>query len=170
MIRSISLSMALLGLLTQTAVAAAPGKPAQAKAAEAKIAIEQGAREIDTVVPLGRVLSGDWPGVHSDLMAVRAATSGVTLKVIFETCLLEKEHIVRLCEMCTDVGVDFVKTSTGFSTGGATLADVALMRQHNILSFHDRAHFNGITTNPFSGLGTQAESGGNASLYRRQGN
>lgn len=102
---------------------------AQAKASEATIAIEEGAREIDTVVPLGRVLSGDWAGVQSDLMAVRAATSGVTLKVIFETCLLEKEHIVRLCEMCTDVGVDFVKTSTGFSTGGATLADVALMRQ-----------------------------------------
>ena len=102
---------------------------AQAKAAEAKIAIEQGAREIDTVVPLGRVLSGDWSGVHGDLKAVRDATSGAVLKVIFETCLLETEHIVRLCELCTDVGVDFVKTSTGFSTGGATLADVALMRQ-----------------------------------------
>jgi len=102
---------------------------AQAKAAEAKIAIEQGAREIDTVVPLGRVLSGDWSGVHSDLMAVRDATSGATLKVIFETSLLEPDHIVRLCELCTDVGVDFVKTSTGFSTGGATLEDVALMRQ-----------------------------------------
>jgi len=102
---------------------------AQAKAAEATIAIAQGAREIDTVVPLGRVLSGDWSGVRSDLMAVRDATSGATLKVIFETCLLENEHIVRLCELCTDVGVDFVKTSTGFSTGGATLAHVALMRQ-----------------------------------------
>ena len=102
---------------------------AQAKATEAKIAIEQGAREIDTVVPLGRVLSCDWSGVHSDLKAVRDATSGTTLKVIFETCLLETEHIVRLCELCTEVGVDFVKTSTGFSTGGATLADVVLMRQ-----------------------------------------
>jgi len=67
--------------------------------------------------------------VHSDLKAVRDATSGTTLKVIFETCLLETEHIVRLCELCTEVGVDFVKTSTGFSTGGATLADVVLMRQ-----------------------------------------
>jgi deoxyribose-phosphate aldolase len=102
---------------------------AEAKAAEAKIAIEQGAREIDTVIPLGRVLAGDWSGVRSDLMAVREATSGATLKVIFETCLLEKGHIVRLCELCTEVGVDFVKTSTGFSTGGATLQDVALMRR-----------------------------------------
>ena len=102
---------------------------AKAKAAEARIAIEQGAREIDTVVPLGRVLSDDWSGVHDDLKTVRDATSGTVLKVIFETCLLEKNHIVRLCELCTDVGVDFVKTSTGFSTGGATLEDVALMRQ-----------------------------------------
>ena len=99
----------------------------RAKAAEATIAIEQGAHEIDTVVPLGRVLAGDWSGVRSDLSAVRDATPGAVLKVIFETCLLDREQIVRLCELCTEAGADFVKTSTGFSSGGATLEDVALM-------------------------------------------
>ena len=99
-----------------------------AKAHEAKVAIAEGAEEIDMVIPVGWLKSGELESVEQDIRALREVTEGKVLKVIFETALISKEEIVILCEICTRVGVDFVKTSTGFSTGGATLEDVALMK------------------------------------------
>jgi len=99
-----------------------------AKAHEAKVAIAEGAEEIDMVIHIGWLKSGELEKVEQDIQALREATKGSVLKVIFETALISKEEIVILCEICTRVGVDFVKTSTGFSTGGATLEDVALMK------------------------------------------
>ncbi len=100
----------------------------EAKAYEAKVAITEGAEEIDMVIHVGLLKSGEIAKVEQDIQALREATKGKILKVIFETALISKEEIVILCEICTRVGVDFVKTSTGFSTGGATLEDVALMK------------------------------------------
>ncbi len=100
----------------------------KAKAYEAAVAIEEGAEEIDMVINIGWLKSGEIAKVEQDIQALREATKGKILKVIFETALISKEEIVTLCEICTRVGVDFVKTSTGFSTGGATLEDVALMK------------------------------------------
>jgi len=99
-----------------------------AKAYEAELAIAQGADEIDMVISIGWLKSGEIAKVEQDIYALREATEGKILKVIFETALISKEEIVTLCEVCTRAGVDFVKTSTGFSTGGATLEDVALMK------------------------------------------
>ncbi|MEP1469778.1 MAG: deoxyribose-phosphate aldolase [Halieaceae bacterium] len=100
---------------------------AGAKAAEARLAIVDGAQEIDMVVAVGAVKAGDWPAVSADIEAVLQACGEVPLKVIFETSLLTDEEIIRLCHICSDLGTAFVKTSTGFSTGGATLETVALM-------------------------------------------
>jgi deoxyribose-phosphate aldolase len=100
-----------------------------AKAAETRLAREAGADEIDMVVSIGAVLDGDWQGVKADIAGVQAACGAGLLKVIFETCLLEESHILALCDICSELGVGFVKTSTGFSTGGATREVVALMRQ-----------------------------------------
>ncbi|OUO78771.1 deoxyribose-phosphate aldolase [Blautia sp. An249] len=101
----------------------------QAKASEAGLAIEDGAKEIDMVIAVGLVKSHDWDAVASDIAAVAAVKKDALLKVILETCLLTKEEIRKACEIAVASGADFVKTSTGFSTGGATLEDVALMRQ-----------------------------------------
>lgn len=101
---------------------------AQGKAAEARLAIDAGATEIDMVVAIGAVKAGEWATVKSDIDAVLAACGEVPLKVIFETCLLNDEEIIRLCGLCRELGVAFVKTSTGFNSGGATLATVELMR------------------------------------------
>ncbi|MEI6473520.1 MAG: deoxyribose-phosphate aldolase [Holophagaceae bacterium] len=100
-----------------------------AKAAEASAALQVGAQEIDMVLSVGQARSGDWEGVRRDLEAIRRAVPApAILKVILETCLLDAAQKVRACELAKEVGLDFVKTSTGFSTGGATEADVALMR------------------------------------------
>ncbi|TDG15924.1 deoxyribose-phosphate aldolase [Seongchinamella unica] len=98
-----------------------------AKAFEAKTAIADGASEIDMVVAIGQVRAGHWGAVRDDLETVFRACGDVPLKVIFETCLLEDEEIVRLCQLCSDVGVAFVKTSTGFGSAGASPALVKLM-------------------------------------------
>lgn len=100
-----------------------------AKVFEAKAAIESGAQEIDMVINVGWLKSGKEEDVQADIQAVYNACADVPLKVILETCLLSKEQIVKVCEMCRELGVAFVKTSTGFSTGGATVEDVKLMRQ-----------------------------------------
>ncbi|TXS96551.1 deoxyribose-phosphate aldolase [Parahaliea maris] len=100
-----------------------------AKAAETRGAIADGAGEIDMVVPIGMVKAGDWEAVAADISAVYAACGSIPLKVIFETCLLEREEKLALCRICRDIGVAFVKTSTGFAGGGATLEDVRLMRE-----------------------------------------
>ena len=103
-----------------------------AKVAETRIAIDDGADELDMVVNVSKVKDGDWDYVRSDIKAVLDAVHGAgkLLKVIFECCFLTDEEKIRLCEICTELGVDFVKTSTGYGTGGATVADVALMKAH----------------------------------------
>ena len=98
------------------------------KAAEAKAMAELGADEIDMVLDVGLAKDGDWAAVEADIAAVRAACPDQTLKVILETCLLTNEEIVKACEASRNAGADFVKTSTGFSTGGAKAEDVALMK------------------------------------------
>ena len=99
------------------------------KAAEAAAMAELGADEIDMVLDVGRARDGDWAAVEADIRAVRAACPGQVLKVILETCLLTDAEIVRACEAAKSAGADFVKTSTGFSTGGAKAEDVALMKR-----------------------------------------
>jgi deoxyribose-phosphate aldolase len=101
-----------------------------AKAFEAKRAMEQGATELDMVLNIGALKSGDLKAAEEDIRAVRGEAGGTTvLKVIIETCLLTEEEKVFACEIAKKAGADFVKTSTGFSTGGATVEDVALMRR-----------------------------------------
>jgi len=100
------------------------------KVFEAREAIENGALEVDMVINIGAVKAGDWDYVKNDIESVAIAVSGrALLKVIIETCLLTEEEKVRVCAICKMIGVDFVKTSTGFSSGGATVEDVALMRK-----------------------------------------
>ena len=99
-----------------------------AKAYEAADAVRNGADEIDMVINLSMVKDGCWNEVAADIAAVRRATAGRLLKVIIECCLLTDEEKVQLCRIVSDCGADYIKTSTGFSTGGATREDVALMR------------------------------------------
>ena len=100
------------------------------KVFEAQDAIANGASEIDLVVNLGWVKDGRWPDVLAELRAVKEACGEHILKVIVETCQLTQEEKVKLCELVTESGADFIKTSTGFSSGGATAEDVALLRAH----------------------------------------
>lgn len=102
--------------------------PAAAKAEETRIAVGDGAAEIDMVIAIGRLKDGDHEAVAADIAAVRAACPGAVLKLIIETCLLTDEEKRVACRLGVAQGVDFVKTSTGFSTAGATIGDVALMR------------------------------------------
>lgn len=101
------------------------------KAFEAASSVEAGATEVDMVVPLGQALAGDWAAVGAELTRVRKAVprGQAVLKLILETCLLSEAQKVQACRLAVAAGLDFVKTSTGFSTGGATEADVALMRR-----------------------------------------
>jgi len=102
-----------------------------AKAFEAADAVKNGADEIDMVVNLSMVKDGCWADVANDISAVREATKGKILKVIIECCLLTDEEKVQLCKIVSDCGADFIKTSTGFSKGGATREDVALLRENS---------------------------------------
>ena len=101
-----------------------------AKAFEAHDAIAAGADEVDMVVNLGMVKDACWGNVMDDIRAVRAASAGKILKVIIETCMLTYEEKLQLCALVSASGADFIKTSTGFSTAGATFEDVALMKAH----------------------------------------
>lgn len=101
----------------------------KAKAYEAENAVADGADEIDMVINIGYLKSGRTDEVFEDIKAVRKATEGKILKVIIETCLLTDEEKKTACQLSKKAGADFVKTSTGFSTGGATVHDVALMRE-----------------------------------------
>ena len=101
----------------------------RAKAYETKCAIEDGASEIDMVIEVGRLKEKDYDYVLNDIKAVKEACGDNILKVIIETCLLTEEEIVKACELAVEAGADFVKTSTGFSTGGAKASDIALMRK-----------------------------------------
>ena len=98
------------------------------KAYEAADAVKNGADEIDMVANIAIAKDGYWDGVLEDIKAVRRATEGKILKVIIECCLLTEEEKVRMCQAVTESGADYIKTSTGFSTGGATREDVALLR------------------------------------------
>ncbi|MBO6046532.1 MAG: deoxyribose-phosphate aldolase [Erysipelotrichaceae bacterium] len=98
------------------------------KAFEAKQAILDGATEVDMVINVGEVKAQHDEAVYEDIKAVKEAAKNETLKVIIETCLLTDEEKVRACKLSVKAGADFVKTSTGFSTGGATVHDVKLMK------------------------------------------
>ena len=102
------------------------------KVAEAIAALDDGGQELDMVVNVGKVLSGDWTYVLADIRAVLEATHarGQILKVIFENAYLQDPHKVRLCQICSELGADFVKTSTGYASNGATIEDLKLMRKH----------------------------------------
>jgi deoxyribose-phosphate aldolase len=101
----------------------------KAKALEAELALQDGAEEIDMVLNVGALKDKDYDTVLADIQAVKAVCGQALLKVIIETCLLTDEEKVKACELAKQAGADFVKTSTGFSTGGATPEDVALMRK-----------------------------------------
>jgi len=118
---------------TEVAVCSVVGFPlgvmhSRVKAFEARKAVEFGAQELDMVLNVGALKAGDLNTVGNDILAVRTeARNPVVLKVIIETCLLTDDEKVKACEIAQKAGADYVKTSTGFSTGGATLEDVALM-------------------------------------------
>ena len=101
----------------------------RAKAYEAKCAVEDGASEIDMVINVGALKEGNDKFVEDDIRAVVEASAPAIVKVIIETCLLTDEEKVRACELSEKAGAAFVKTSTGFSTGGANAADIALMKK-----------------------------------------
>lgn len=100
-----------------------------AKAFETADAVSRGAEEIDMVISVGRLRSGETAAVREDIRAVVQAAEGALVKVIIETCLLTDEQKELACRLAEEAGAHFVKTSTGFSTGGATVEDVALMRR-----------------------------------------
>ena len=109
------------------------GQSPRIKQLEAEQALDDGARELDMVVNISQVLSGDFVAVRTDILAVLQPTHarGQKLKVIFENCYLTDAQKIRLCEICGELSVDWVKTSTGFGSSGATLEDLRLMRQHS---------------------------------------
>lgn len=109
------------------------GHATAVKVAEVKQALADGGQELDTVANISAVLSGDWRFVRDDLKAVIDAThdGGAKVKVIFENCYLNDEQKIRLCEICGELSADWVKTSTGYAPGGATIEDLVLMRKHS---------------------------------------
>ncbi len=100
------------------------------KVFEAKEAIANGAKEIDMVINIGMLKAGDTDYVLGEIKALKAACGELVLKVIIETCLLTEAEKITMCRLVTEAGADFIKTSTGFSTGGATFDDVALFARH----------------------------------------
>lgn len=102
------------------------------KVTEAEEAIEKGADELDMVLNVGKLRSGEFAYVKADIQAVKdvAAKKCVILKVIFENCYLSNDQIIAACKICNEVGVDFIKTSTGYGNGGAVDSDLKIMREH----------------------------------------
>jgi deoxyribose-phosphate aldolase len=111
------------------------------KEAEARRAVADGGQELDMVINISQALSGRWTYVRDDIRAVVevAHEAGRQVKVIFENCYLTEAHKIRLCGICGELGVDWVKTSTGYGTGGATLDDLRLMRRHAPLAVQVKA-------------------------------
>jgi deoxyribose-phosphate aldolase len=109
------------------------GQSSRVKQLEAEQALRDGARELDMVVNISQVLSGNFEAVRADILAVLEPTRarGQKLKVIFENCYLNEAQKIRLCEICGELGVDWVKTSTGFGSSGARIEDLILMRKHS---------------------------------------
>lgn len=101
----------------------------KAKAAETELAVKDGADEIDMVINVGALKDKEYDVVRNDIKEVKKACGQALLKVIIETCLLTDEEKVKACELAKEAGADYVKTSTGFSTGGADAHDVELMRK-----------------------------------------
>ena len=101
-----------------------------AKCFETRDSVDNGAGEIDMVINVGWVKEGRFDAITAEIAAVKAACQGRILKVIIETCLLTDEEKIAMCGVVTAAGADYIKTSTGFSTGGATFADVALFARH----------------------------------------
>jgi deoxyribose-phosphate aldolase len=103
------------------------------KIAEAKQALADGGEELDMVVNISQVRSGQWRYVKDEIQAINKVThtAGQKLKVIFENCYLNEEQKIHLCQICGELSVDWVKTSTGYGTGGATIEDLQLMRKHS---------------------------------------
>ena len=101
------------------------------KCFEASDAVSNGADEIDMVINVGWAKDAKWDALLAEIRAVKEACRGRLLKVIIETCLLTDEEKIKLCEVVSASGADYIKTSTGFSTGGATFEDVALMRKYS---------------------------------------
>jgi len=109
------------------------GHTTQIKLAEAEQAIRDGGEELDMVINISKALSGDWDYVHDEIKAIADLTHEheQKLKVIFENCYLNDEQKIRLCEICGKIGVDWVKTSTGYGSSGATIEDLKLMRRYS---------------------------------------
>jgi len=109
------------------------GHLTRVKLFEAEQALKDGAVELDTVINISKAKSGDWQYVQQELREVTALThaAGARIKVIFENFYLTDEEKIRLCEICGEIGVDWVKTSTGYAGGGATIEDLMLMRKHS---------------------------------------
>ena len=102
----------------------------EAKLCETRQALEDGADEIDMVINISDVKNGKFEAVLDEITTLKAAVGSKTLKVIVETCYLTKEEKIKMCEIVTAAGADFIKTSTGFGTGGATIEDVVLFREN----------------------------------------
>ena len=101
-----------------------------AKCFMAEDAVKNGADEVDMVINIGWVKDGLYDLVLDEIKAIKSACHGKLLKVIIETCLLSEDEKIKMCEVVSASGAEYIKTSTGFSTGGATFADVALMKKH----------------------------------------
>ena len=102
----------------------------EAKVFEAKDAVEKGAKEVDMVINIGKAKDGDFAYIEDEIRQIKQAVGDHVLKVIIETCLLTDEEKIRLCHRVVNAGADFIKTSTGFSTGGATFHDVELFAEN----------------------------------------
>lgn len=102
----------------------------EVKVFEARAAVKDGADEIDMVINHGMVKAADFKGILDEINAIKSAIGEKILKVIIETCLLTQEEKIALCGVVSDSEADFIKTSTGFSSGGATLADIALLKKY----------------------------------------
>jgi deoxyribose-phosphate aldolase len=109
------------------------GHTTAVKLAEVRQALIDGGQELDAVINISKARSGDWQYVRDELSALAAAThaGGAKIKVIFENAYLDDAARIRLCEICAEIGADWVKTSTGYAPSGATLADLELMRKHS---------------------------------------
>ena len=136
----------------------------RAKALEAKIAVMDGADEVDMVINIGALKDKDYDVVLEDIKAVKEACGNALLKVIIETCLLTDEEKIKACELSKEANADFVKTSTGFSTAGAKVEDVRLMREtvgndmgvKESGGLHDKEFANALVEAGASRLGTSA--------------
>ena len=102
----------------------------EAKVAETKKALEDGASEIDMVINISDVKNGMYDAVEEEIRTLKATCGDKVLKVIIETCYLTQEEKIAMCKAVTNAGADYIKTSTGFGTGGATMEDVLLMKEH----------------------------------------